>query len=119
METVQLGVHLNKRLDYLRSLGAGWFDHNRGVEISRTVIEATETLLRYSTGILPDPYLFPSEDGSVSVEWQTLENPLTIDVYEDYYEFALLIKGSVERHEFSFLEIERLVEMMSLTGKKG
>ena len=105
MATVQLSAHLESRIKSLYSLRNGWYGPGggQGNEMNKAAMEATKRLLIYSFGVLPEPAVFPGQDGSISIEWQSLETtPLIIDVHEDYYDFAMFINGSVDSLEFAF-----------------
>jgi hypothetical protein len=111
-----LDENLNQRLTYLSSLKDGWYDTNQGSSIDRNAIEATKSLLRHISEILPEPSLFPSQDGSISVEWHKniiFTSVVVIDVHHDHYDFAVVINGRVNSSEFGFHEMQQLVDMIT------
>lgn len=108
----QLSERMNTRIEYLSSLPNGWYDTDKGIKIDRIAMEATKILLGYSSNILPEPSLFPVQDGSISVEWQNIDPPITVDVHVDHYDLALFMNGRVDSREYAFIEIDQLAKMM-------
>lgn len=113
MDSVELTENTISRLKYMESLTDGWFDEGQGTVINRVVLEATEKLLKYVTfHKLPEPYLFPLEDGTISVEWKKCNLPVTVDVNETHYDFAISKSGDVESQEFKFNEVSNIIKIM-------
>lgn len=106
----RLSIRLWDRLKYIASLEEGWYGENQGHKINPLVVGATKTVLIRLQPHIPEPSLFPGEDGSISMEWQRLtKNPLTINVYGDRYQISVYMDGNVESEEFPHNQVIDLV----------
>ena len=106
-----LDAKSEQRLAYFATLPQDWYDIGIGQVITSTIIQAARNLLIHFFQLFPVPYLFPSTEGSISVEWHHLTDyPLTIDVHDDHYDCSAYIQGDVVSFEFGLDQIEEARE---------
>ncbi|MCY1300594.1 hypothetical protein D9M70_501670 [compost metagenome] len=98
------------RIDELRLLRAGWLD-GHGQVPSPAEFDWLETFFTQSyPSSLPAPYVFPTEDGGIQLEWRTGNQDMSLEIN--------LSDKSGEVHTFNTETYEEIYEELSLVDQE-
>lgn len=100
LDTLDVGA----RLDEFRNLRNGWLDGSGTMYKNRDLDRLSNLFKLYYSNQLPNPYLFPTEDGDVLAEWQTDRHNVTLEIALSTFESALDVyeRGGDDEQEDAF-----------------
>ena len=72
------GLRRDKRIKYLESIKEGWLDGD-GLPVKSEIIKQVRKGLDNYPDNLPEPYMYPTHDGGIFIEWY-INKPYLVDV---------------------------------------
>jgi hypothetical protein len=83
------------RLRELAGLTPGWLGEGRGTTVSNAALAAARAVIQWAERErLPEPWIYPTEDGAVQLEWEQAGG---IEVVVSANGYEVLADGAVER----------------------
>ncbi|MYV57670.1 hypothetical protein [Streptomyces sp. SID3212] len=106
-----LPVDWSERLSELHDLEAGWLD-GVGRQVSRKVLREVESLLlEFLDEQVQRPYIYPTEDGGVQLEWPYAAGEVTLTVTADEKVEAYAFSKSDDQEDGKAFEWRHLSEI--------
>lgn len=111
-----LPAEWSERLVELQTLEKGWLD-GVGKEVSRKLLREVESLLlEFLDSQVERPYIFPTEEGGVQLEWPFVRGEVTVIVLpDDKVEAYAFSKEEDEESEklFHWRQLEEIAEFVT------
>lgn len=112
------GLRRDKRIKYLESIKEGWLDGD-GLPVKSDVIKQVRNGLDNYPDNLPEPYMYPTHDGGIFIEWY-INKPYLVDVSvelnNDVIEFHRSGNDGVEEEMIMYSFEEVLKKLASIVG---